>query len=85
MRQKHSPTAIPSKTDFIQQFSHLLFLIQVCDFVLELLPFVGDYFTAAEASNWDYHLFSPIFQIIINSIPLIISYTHFYYLLYLLL
>lgn len=64
MGQKHSSAAIASKTNFVQRFTHILFLIHVHDFVLELFPLVGDHLTAAEATYWDYHLFSPIFKLL---------------------
>jgi hypothetical protein len=62
MRQEHPSAAIAVEAQFVQNLANvytffgLTVLVSLADHEAELLPFVGDYLAAAEASNWDYHL-----------------------------
>ena len=61
MRKEHAAAAVAGESDLVQHLPDILVLPHVADGLRELLPLVCDYLAAAEATNWDDHLFiSPI-------------------------
>lgn len=66
MRKEHSSAAVSVEANLVKNMAHISLLIEMGNLFLELLPFVGDHFTTAEAAHWDNHTVDFIYYPFIN-------------------